>query len=121
MLFVLKALALFYLLLGCVVFIRPDVLKNYARYWDSPKRIKMGGIIALFAGIFIEFAASECNWPWFIGIFGLLALSKGFVILLLGFDKMRPVLVWYENMSDHKVRLMGVLIEILGGLIFLAV
>ena len=76
-------LGLAILVWGIVFLIKPDISKRMIRFWAFSRLILFGAIIKLAVGILFLVAATQCNVPWLIVVFGLIACLQGIAFLAM--------------------------------------
>jgi hypothetical protein len=118
---IIKALGLIMAAMGVAFAIVPKKMAKILHYFKHGKRMYIVGIVRLvFATIFL-LAASQCRWPWFIGILGILTLVSGVLIFSLKLKVLRSVLDWFSGLSKKVMRITGGIVVIIGVLIIFAV
>lgn len=118
---IIKALGLIITAMGIAFAIVPKKMAKILPYFKHGKRMYLVGIVRLvFATIFL-LAASQCRWPWFIGVIGILTLVSGVLIFALKLKILRSVLDWFYGLSEKVMRIAGGVIVVIGLLIVFAV
>lgn len=106
--------------MGLMISIRPKFIRGMIGFWKQDKRLMLGGILSLVIGIIFLAAARQCKVPLVVVIFGLLSLLKGGSRFVLGLDKVKKIISWYERQSDLVLRCMGLLVLVLAAVLIYA-
>ena len=114
---VIKSLGIVFVLIGFVFLLRPDIMKWLIEFIKKGKRVYFAGLIRLALAVVFFSSFRECDKPWFIFAFGVLFLIAGILIFMLGPEKIRRVLDWYQKQSVLCLRAIAVLPMVLGALI----
>ena len=121
MLILANVIALAIAAMGLIIAIRPDILKKILNFWKEGKRAYLAGVMRLVFGVIFLFAAQGCKFPALIFTIGALALIGAAVIFLVGPDKIKPILGWWEKKPPLVIRIMGTAAFIIGALIFYSI
>ncbi len=114
---VIKILGIFFVLIGIVFLLRPDVMKRLMEFIKKGKRIYFAGVIRFVLAIVFLLGASECYQKWVIAAFGILFLMSGLLIFILGPEKIRRMLDWYQKQSVLIFRVIAVIVLAVGAII----
>jgi len=114
---VIKILGIFFVLIGIVFLLRPDVMKRLMEFIKKGKRIYFAGVIRFVLAIVFLLGASECYQKLVIAAFGILFLMSGLLIFILGPEKIRRMLDWYQKQPILLLRVMAVIVLAFGAII----
>ena len=116
---IIRSLGIVIVVVGIVYLLRPDVMKWLMGFFKQGKRIYFAGLIRLvLAVIFLLRAGSpECEIRWVIAVFGILFLIGGVLIFILGPEKLRRILDWYQKQSALLLRVIAVIALAIGAVI----
>jgi len=116
---VIQSLGVVIVAVGVVYLLRPDIMKWLMGFFKQGKRIYLAGVIRLaLAVIFLLRAGSpECEIRWVIVVFGILFLIGGVLIFILGHEKLRRILDWYQKQSALLLRIIAVIALAIGAVI----
>jgi uncharacterized protein YjeT (DUF2065 family) len=78
------------------------------------------GLLRLALAVLFIFAARECRYPWIIFASGIIFLAGGLLIFILGPEKIRKILDWYEEQPTLIFRIIAVIILTFGVIIILS-
>jgi len=113
---VIKSLGIFFCIIGIVYLLRTDIMKWLFEFFKKGKRIYFAGVIRLTLAVvfFSSYRDPECNKPWIIFAFGILFLISGLLIFVLGPEKVRRMLEWYQKQPVLIFRVIAVIVLALG-------
>jgi amino acid transporter len=114
---IVKVIGIVIILLAVLLLLKPDIMKHILKFFKYGKRIYLAGLVRLILAVVFLLAASECDIPWVIVLFGILFLISAMVIFMLGAEKLSPMLDWFQNKSPLFLRFMAVIIMAVGALI----
>ena len=102
---------------GIVYLLKPDVMKFLMEFFKQGKRIYFAGLLRLVLAVIFFLGARECDITWVIVVFGILFLIGGLLIFILGPEKIRRILDWYQKQSVLFLRLLAVIALAIGAII----
>ena len=102
---------------GIVFLIKPEISKRMIRFWAFSRLILFGAIIKLGVGILFLVAATQCNVPWLIVVFGLIGCLQGILFLAMQQKKRRATMEWLLARSPLMHRVFGLLSIVIGAAI----
>jgi len=114
---VIKSLGMLFSLMGIAYLLRPDIIKRLMGFFKKGKRIYFAGLIRFALAIVFLVAARECRYPWIIFASGIIFLINGFLIFMLGPEKIRRILDWYQNQPVLIFRIIALVVFVFGALI----
>ena len=114
---VIRSLVIVIVVVGIVYLLRPDVMKWLIEFLKQGKRIYFAGLIRLALAVIFLLGARECKHFWVIFAFGILFLIGGVLIFILGPEKLRRILDWYQKQSVLLLRVLAVLALAIGAVI----
>ena len=114
---VIKIIGIFFILLGFVFLLRPDIMKWLIGFVKKGKRVYFAGLIRLALAVVFFASFRECDKPWFIFAFGILFLIAGILIFMLGPEKIKRILDWCQKQSVMLFRIIALLPMAMGALI----
>ncbi|MFH1394603.1 MAG: hypothetical protein ABIH09_00395 [Candidatus Omnitrophota bacterium] len=120
MVLIVKLISIVVIFYGCLVFLRPDVLKKVLKYAMQENKVYPMLGIKLVTGIVMMFAAKYCSIPWMILFFGALSVFGGAMGFVLKKAFVVKVLTWGENYIQKKTYFAGICILVVGVLLALA-
>ncbi len=114
---VIKTLGILIALVGIIYFLRPDVMKWLMEFFKQGKRLYFAGLIRFALAVVFLVAARECKHPWVIFAFGILFIISGLLIFMLGLEKLKSIIDWYQKQSVLLLRAIAVIALAIGGVI----
>ncbi len=116
--FFLMLISLVLIVEGVAAILIPKKLLKFTLSFLKDENSKFIGIAPLVIGILLLFAASSSALGWLIVLLGLAAIAKAVYVFLTPIQKIKAS-KWL-NFSDNEYRALGILILILGILIFIS-
>jgi len=95
--------------MGLIFGIKPEVFQKYVKFWNSRKRIVIGGIISFLFGVVFLLSASRCRVPAVITILGIWAIIKGIILFVLKERRLSTYLEWWSKKPLSVMRLIGII------------
>jgi len=117
---VIKIIGVVLVLLAVLYLIKPDVTKGIIGFFKKGKRLYLAGLLRLAFAVIFLLAASQCYIPAVIIVLGILFLLGGLLIFVLGPEKLRPMLEWWQRQSPILLRILGLITLAVGALIIYA-
>jgi len=114
---VIQSLGVVIVAVGVVYLLRPDIMKWLMGFFKQGKRIYLAGVIRLALAVIFFLGARECDITWVIVVFGILFLIGGVLIFILGHEKLRRILDWYQKQSALLLRVLAVIALAIGAVI----
>jgi len=114
---IIRSLGIVIVVVGIVYLLRPDVMKWLIEFLKQGKRIYLAGLIRLALAVIFLLGARECKHFWVILAFGILFLIGGLLIFILGPEKLRRILDWYQKQSVLLLRVLAVIALAIGAII----
>jgi len=114
---VIQSLGIVFCIIGIVYLLRPDVMKWLMEFFKQGKRIYFAGLIRFALAIVFLAGARECKHPCIIFAFGLLFIIGGLLIFVLGPEKIRRMLEWYQKQPVLIFRVIAVIVLAIGAVI----
>ena len=115
--FAVRIIAIVFILLGVLYLAKPELVKRILEFFKQGKRIYIVGVIRLILAVVFLLAAQQCNVPWAIGVFGILLLVSGVMIFIIGDQKLKAWLQWWQKQSLLLLRVLSLLAIAFGLLI----
>lgn len=117
MIFLVKLIGVFMVCMGIVNILNPNVMKKMLSFWREGKRIYAGGALRILFGAIFLWSYSQARFQVVIYALGILMLLGGASIFILGLDKMKTMLDWWDKKPSSILRLIAVLLLIIGALV----
>ncbi|MHC4534648.1 MAG: hypothetical protein ACYS6K_11905 [Planctomycetota bacterium] len=81
------------------------------------KRVYFAAVIRFILAIIFLLGASECYQQWIIAAFGVIFLVSGLLIIILGPEKIRQILEWYQDQPILIFRVIAAIVLACGAVI----
>ena len=117
---VIKIIGIVIVFFAIIYLLKPDILKRLLEFFKKGKRIYLAALIRLTFAVLFLLDANECKMPWVIIAFGILFLLSGLLIFILGVEKTRTMIEWWQKQSTLLVRIIGLIALAIGALIIYA-
>ena len=117
---VIKSLGIVFVIIGFVFLLRPDIMKWLINFLKHGKRIYFAALLRFVLAVVFLLGAGDCDQRWIIAGLGILFLIAGLLILILGPEKTRAILDWYEGQSLVLFRVIAVVPMIIGAVVIYA-
>ena len=114
---VIKSLGILFVLMGIAYLLRPDIMKTLMGFFKKGKRIYFAGLLRFALAVVFFVAARECSYPWIIFASGIIFLIGGLLIFMLGPEKIRRILDWYEEQPALIFRVIALIVLAFGAII----
>jgi uncharacterized protein YjeT (DUF2065 family) len=114
---VVKIIGILIVFIGIVYLLKPGVLKKLMEFMKKGKRIYLAAVLRFALAIIFLLGASECYKQWVIAVFGILFLISGLLIFILGPEKIRQILEWYQKQPSLIFRVIAVIVLACGAVI----
>ena len=117
MLMLIKAIGVFIVLAGIILFIVPNLAKKVMVFFKQGRRVYLAGFIRVLFGIIFLMGASECRLVGVIIVLGILLLVAGLSLFVIKLDKLKSIISFWENKSLPVIRLAMLIPIAIGALI----
>jgi hypothetical protein len=106
---VVKIIGIVFIFMTSVYFLKPDIMKRLMEFFKQGKRIYIAGLIRFALAIVFLLAARECNQFWVIFAFGILFIISGLLIFILGLEKVKSYIGWWQKQSVVLLRVIALI------------
>ncbi|MDD5063237.1 MAG: hypothetical protein PHQ35_00555 [Phycisphaerae bacterium] len=100
-----------------VYFLKPDVTKSLMEFFKQGRRIYFVALIRLALAIVFLVAARQCRYFWVIFAFGVLFIISGLLIFILGLEKVKSYISWWQKQPAMFLRVIALIGLAIGALI----
>ncbi len=116
--FFLVLISLILIIKGVTMIMSPKKIVKLANEILKAKDPRAWGIIPLLIGVILLFSASASALSWLIVLLGLAEIGKAVYLFLTPVAKIKSH--WWFSLSDNGHRAIGILVLILGVIIFIS-
>jgi len=117
---VIKIIGIVFIAIAIVFLLKPGVMNPIMEFFKKGKRIYFAGIARLVLAVVFLLGARECDITWLIAIFGILFLISGLSIFMLGPERIRRMIDWFQKQSAIFLRVMAIIVLAFGAIIIYA-
>lgn len=114
---VIKIIGILFILIGFVFVLRPDIMKWLIAFIRKGSRVYFAALIRFTLAVIFLLGAGDCSRKGIIAALGILFLLAGLLIFMLGPQKIRRILDWYQNQPLLIFRFIAVVPMIFGAVI----
>ncbi len=119
---VIKIIGIVFIALAIVFLLKPAVMNQLIEFFKKGKRIYFAGIVRLVLAVIFLLGTRghEGHKFWIIFAFGVLFLISGVLIFMLGPEKCKSVVDWYQKKSAWFFQVMAIIVLAFGAIIIYA-
>jgi len=107
MVFLVKILSVLVVVFGCLVMLKPSIIKSIVSYVKVDNRIYIAAIVRSIIGAVLMLAAQYCSVPWIVLFLGALLVFTAIVCFVVKKEIIEGMLNWAENASSKKIYIIG--------------
>lgn len=94
--------------------LRPDIMQYLMEFFKEGKRIYFAGLLRLVLAVIFLLAARECDLTRVIIFFGILFLISGLLTFIIGLEKAKSIIDWWQKQSAFVLRLLALVALAIG-------
>jgi len=114
---IIKTLGIIFALIAIVYFLKPNVMKQLMEFFKKGKRMYLAALIRFALAVVFFSAYRDCDQRWIIFAFGILFLISGLSIFILGPEKVKSYIAWWQKQSVLLLRLLALITLAIGVII----
>jgi len=114
---VIKIIGIFFVCVGIVYLLKPDVMKWLMEFFKQGGRIYFAGLIRFALAIVFFSAYRDCGQRWIIFAFGILFLIGGLLIFIIPLEKLKAYIGWWQKQSVLLLRVLALITLAIGAVI----
>lgn len=114
---VIQIIGIIFVIATIVYLIKPAVLQFLMEFFKKGKRMYFAGLIRLVLAIVFLLAARECDITWVIATFGILFLISALLVFILGQQRLKAYIEWWQGQPVWLLRLAALIGLALGAII----
>jgi uncharacterized protein YjeT (DUF2065 family) len=100
-----------------VYFLKPDIMKRLMEFFKQGRRIYFAALLRLVLAVVFLLTARQCSHFWVIFAFGILFIISGLLIFILGLEKVKSYISWWQKQPLVLLRVMALIGLAIGALI----
>ena len=121
MLILVKLVGMIAVAMGIVFLLSPKRMRQFMVFCEKGRRPYMMGTVRILVGIVFLLAAPQSRVVWVIVTIGILALLGGITIFIIGLERFKSMLRWWQGRPLLFLRLIALLAIGFGMLILYSV
>lgn len=114
---VIKIIGILFVLMAVLYLLRPEVLKRLIEFFKKGKRMYFAALVRFILAIIFLLGARECDITWVIASFGILFIISGLLIFIIGLEKVKAILDWYQKQSLLLLRVLALITLAIGAIV----
>lgn len=120
MVFLAKIIGMIFVAAGVLIMAKPAAIKKILEFWGEGNRLYGMAAVRIVIGAILLLAAHESTIPWLVAVIGLLPVTGGIVILVMGIDKSKKMVEIWKDKPHKLYRQLSLVPMVLGALLILA-
>src|SRR4030042_5913861 len=117
---VIKIIGIVIVAIGIVYVLKPSLMKRLFEFFKKGSRLYAAAPIRLVLAVIFLIGARECKQFWVIFVLGILFLISGILVLLLGPQKLVPILEWFQRQPEILQRIVALIVLAVGAVIIIS-
>jgi uncharacterized protein YjeT (DUF2065 family) len=114
---VIKIIGIVFVFITILYFLKPDIMKRLMEFFKQGRRIYFAALLRLVLAVVFLLAARQCSRFWVIFAFGVLFIISGLLIFILGLEKVKSYISWWQKQPLVLLRVMAVVGLAIGAII----
>jgi uncharacterized protein YjeT (DUF2065 family) len=114
---VIKIIGIVFVFITILYFLKPDIMKSLMEFFKQGRRIYFAALLRLVLAVVFLLAARQCRQFWVIFAFGILFIISGLLIFILGLEKVKSYINWWQKQPVMLLRVMAVVGLAIGAII----
>ena len=113
-----KIIGIIFVFLAVVYLMKPAVMRGLMKFFGQGKRMYFAALIRFILAVIFLLAAGEHNrHAWVIIAFGIVFMISGVLIFILGIEKVKSIIGWWQRQSTALLRALAVITLAMGAVI----
>jgi len=117
MIVLVKLFGIFIICMGFLILLNPRLMKRMIVFWKQGKRLYLGALIRILFGVVFLLSASQARLSGVMVGLGIFSLLAGMLIFILGLNRLKAILDWWDKKPDLILRLVSLIILAFGALV----
>ncbi|MFZ0033612.1 MAG: DUF2065 family protein [Sedimentisphaerales bacterium] len=114
---VIRIIGIVFVFMTIVYLLKPDIMKRLMEFFKQGKRMYFAALIRFVLAIVFLLAARQCSRFWIIFAFGVLFIISGLLIFILGPEKVKSYINWWQKQPLVLLRIMALVGLAIGAII----
>jgi hypothetical protein len=111
---VIKIIGTVIVCVGLVYLIKPEIFRVIMRFFAKGNRLYIAAVIRFALAIVFFLGARHCGIKWVIVLFGLIFLLSGLLIFMLGLERAKGIIRWYQGQPSFVYRIVAIIVLSVG-------
>ena len=111
---VIKIIGTVIVCIGLVYLIKPEIFRVIMGFFVKGNRLYIAAVIRFSLAIVFFLGARHCGIKWVIVLFGLIFLLSGLLIFMLGLERAKGVIRWYQEQPSFVYRIVAIIVLSVG-------
>jgi hypothetical protein len=117
---IIKVIGTVIVCIGLVYLIKPEIFRSIIRFFAKGSRLYLAAIVRFVLAIVFILGARHCGIKWVIVLFGLIFLLSGLLVFMLGLQKAKGIIRWYQKQPIFVYRIVATIVLSVGLIIVYA-
>ena len=114
---IVRVIGVVFIFMTIVYLLKPDIMKRLMEFFKQGRRIYFAAMVRFVLAIVFLLAARQCRQFWIIFAFGVLFIISGLLIFILGLEKVKSYISWWQKQPAMFLRVIALIGLGLGALI----
>lgn len=114
---VIRIIGIVFVFVTIVYFLKPDIMKRLMEFFKQGRRVYFAALIRLALAVVFLLAARQCRLFWVIFAFGVLFIISGLLIFILGLERVKSYISWWQRQPLLLLRFVALLGLAIGAII----
>jgi uncharacterized protein YjeT (DUF2065 family) len=114
---VIRIIGIVFVFMTIVYLLKPDIMKSLMEFFKQGRRIYFAALVRFVLAIVFLLVAGQCRYFWVIFAFGVLFIISGLLIFILGSEKVKSYINWWQKQPLVLLRVMALIGLAIGALI----
>jgi uncharacterized protein YjeT (DUF2065 family) len=111
---VIKIIGTVIVCIGLVFLIWPGIMRATTRFFSKGSRLYLAAMMRFTMAIVFIMGARHCGIKWVIVMFGLIFLLSGLLIFMLGLERAKGIIRWYQEQPIVIFRVVAGIVLVVG-------
>lgn len=111
---VIKIIGTVIVCIGLVFLIWPEIMRATTRFFSKGSRLYLAAMVRFALAIVFIMGARNCGIKWVIVLFGLIFLLSGLLIFMLGLERAKGIIRWYQEQPSFVYRIVAIIVLSVG-------
>ncbi len=112
-----RIIGIVFVFITIVYLLKPDIMKRIMEFFKQGTRLYFAALLRLVLAVIFLLAARQCSQFWVIFAFGVLFIISGLLIFILGPEKVKSYISWWQKQPFIFLRFVALIGLAIGALI----